>query len=48
MKRVQLIGLDFGSTTSSAVIANRETVREAARAVLSDLTLKHLYDHPLR
>jgi ethanolamine ammonia-lyase large subunit len=31
----------------AGLAAASETVREAARAVLSDLTLQHLYDHPL-
>ena len=31
----------------AGLAARGETEREAARAVLSGLTLQHLYDHPL-
>jgi ethanolamine ammonia-lyase large subunit len=31
----------------AGLAASSETVREAARAILSDLTLQHLFDHPL-
>src|SRR5262249_29590332 len=31
----------------AGLAAAGETIREAARAILSDLTLQHLYDHPL-
>ncbi len=31
----------------AGLAAASETVREAARAILSDLTLQHLFDHPL-
>jgi ethanolamine ammonia-lyase large subunit len=31
----------------AGLAADRDTVREAARAILSDLTLRHLYEHPL-
>ena len=31
----------------AGLAAESETDREAARAILSDLTLEHLYDHPL-
>src|SRR6516162_1062728 len=31
----------------AGLAAAGETLREAARAILSDLTLQHLYDHPL-
>src|SRR5579864_7421164 len=31
----------------AGLTASGETVRESARAILSDLTLQHLYDHPL-
>ncbi|HMF18735.1 MAG TPA: ethanolamine ammonia-lyase [Gemmataceae bacterium] len=31
----------------AGLAASGETVRESARAILSDLTLQHLYDHPL-
>src|SRR5262249_62051121 len=31
----------------AGLTAASETDREAARAILSDLTLEHLYDHPL-
>src|SRR5262245_30295669 len=31
----------------AGLAADGETEREAARAILSDLTLEHLYDHPL-
>jgi len=32
---------------NAGLAAASETQREAARAILSDLTLRHLYDHPL-
>src|SRR5439155_25324662 len=32
---------------TAGLAAAGETEREAARALLSDLTLQHLYDHPL-
>lgn len=35
-----------GDRTAGLAVAG-ETEREAARAILSDLTLEHLYDHPL-
>jgi ethanolamine ammonia-lyase large subunit len=31
----------------AGLAVDRDTVREAARAVVSDLTLRHLYEHPL-
>src|SRR5208283_693926 len=32
---------------NAGLAAADETTREAARSLLSDLTLRHLYDHPL-
>jgi ethanolamine ammonia-lyase large subunit len=46
----QLVGAaDYSKAgdRNAGLAAPGETLREAARAILSDLTLQHLYDHPL-